>query len=139
MPPGRHAKKRNLCHPQEKGSPLGGCRGESLQGFRNPRKLENPQLSAYFLLAGIIHGSTSRPAHQDCTEGPLPPAPQSSAALPLSLARPLTPGKLQPGDVVLINSDRCSEPQLQTSGLECGRHSPTGESGGMLFHLLRLV
>lgn len=131
-------KKRNLCHPREKGAPLGGCRGESLQGFHNLRKLENPQLSASFLLAGTVRGCTSCPAHQDCREVPLPPAPQSSAALPPSLARPSPPGKLQPGDAVLVNSDGWSELSFRYLGRSLGSAHPLGNLGDV-FHLLPLV
>ena len=43
------------------------------------------------------------------------------------------PGELQPKNVVLVNSDGWSEPQLHTSWLESGLHSPTGEFGGCCF------
>ena len=43
------------------------------------------------------------------------------------------PGELQPKNVVLVNSDGWSEPQLRTSWLEAGLHSPTGEFGGCCF------
>lgn len=123
MPPGRHAKKRNLCHPRRKGFSWW-VPGKAYKDFITPGSWKTHS---------SVHTSFGRhypwfyllSSPSDCTEGPLPSAP-SSAALPLSLARPLTPGKLQPGDVVLINSDRCSEPSFRHQGWSVDATHPLG-------------